>query len=103
MHTLVRRRVADGRDLLARIDGVGALAVDLERGLVFPDLEDHELVRLIDTLDYLAAEVAALVLRGFAVASEHARRIVLRRRHDLDVGHRVDVANARGPRGRGRG
>jgi len=33
-----------------------------------PNLEDHELVRLIDKLDHLAAEVAALLLRGFAVA-----------------------------------
>src|SRR2546425_5711081 len=95
VHPLIGRRVADGRDLLARVDRVGALAVRLERRLVLPDLEDRELMRLVDALNDLAAEIAAFLGGGVAVAPEYSRRLRLRRRHDLDVGHGVDVAHDR--------
>src|SRR5207253_8154290 len=68
---------------------------DLERRLVLPDLEDRELMRLIDALNDLAAEIAAFLLRGLAVAPEQGRGIGLRRRHDLDVGHGIDIAGDR--------
>ena len=96
MHPLVGWCIADGRDLLARLGGIGALTVRLDRRLVLPDLEDRELMRLVDTLHDLAAEIAAFLGRRVSVASEYGRGLSLRRRHDLDVGHGVDVARDRG-------
>src|SRR5437899_3448168 len=100
VHAFVGRGVADRRDLFPCLHRARALAVRLERLLIFPDLEDRELVGLVDALDHLTAQIAALFAGRLAVAPEQRYAVRLRRRHDLDVGHRVNVAlDRRGRRG----
>ena len=71
--------------IFSRVSVVLGSAVRLERRLVLPDLEDRELVRLIDALHDLAAQIAAFLLHALAVAAEQSDGLRLRDRHDLDV------------------
>src|SRR2546425_4458562 len=61
VHALVDRGVADRLDLLAELRGVRRLPVRLERLLVLPDLQDHELVRLADAAHHLGPSISVLL------------------------------------------
>src|SRR4030095_1690782 len=68
VHTLVDRRAAQRVDLFPGRRGVRRRAVRLERLLVAPDFQDHELVWLADPARQLAPDSGVLLARGLATA-----------------------------------
>src|SRR3989442_6863165 len=92
VHALVDRGVADRLDLLAELRGVRRLPVRLERLLVLPDLQDHELVRLADAAHHLGPQISVLLAGRLPVALEQRDAVRPGPGHYLDVGHGADMA-----------